>query len=249
MNYQAMKISQIIVENSRTKSFVFERGIDAQPGQFIMAWLPGVEEKPFSISHCNPLKLTIVNVGPFSQMINSLSVGDRIWIRGPFGNGFGLTEGRILLVGGGYGVAPLHYLAEQAAAAGISGDVCIGARTKDDVLYATYFDDFHFPVHIATEDGSKGEKGLITATVKRLVAENSYQCLYACGPTGLLKALYQLCKEIRLPCQLSWEAHISCGLGLCGRCEVHDEIETILGKGWLACVDGPVLKESFDSTL
>ena len=139
--HQTFIITEIHTENYRTKTFIFDKPLpDAQPGQYVMAWLPDVGEKPFSIAGADPLALMVVAVGPFSEALHGLNVGDRVWVRGPLGQGFALRGQHHLLVGGGYGVAPLLFLARTALAAGHTVEVCIGARTAEDVLLAGAFE-------------------------------------------------------------------------------------------------------------
>ena len=87
-----MQIVEIRAENEQTKTFVLDGALDAAPGQFVMAWLPGVDEKPFSLADADPVTLTIAAVGPFSRALHGLAVGERIWLRGPLGKGYQLPE-------------------------------------------------------------------------------------------------------------------------------------------------------------
>ena len=125
--HETFRIIRVRRENDRTKTLMFDHALPAKPGQFVMAWLPGVDEKPFSIAADDPLALMVVAVGPMSEALHRLGVGDRVWIRGPLGQGFRLPDDpgskRMLLVGGGYGVAPLLFLARRALEAGCAVDV------------------------------------------------------------------------------------------------------------------------------
>jgi dihydroorotate dehydrogenase electron transfer subunit len=230
-------ISDIRVENDRTRTFFFQESLAAQPGQFVMAWLPDVGEKPFSIAGDAPFALTVVAVGPFSRAVHQRTVGDPLWVRGPLGQGFRVTGERLLLVGGGYGVAPLLFLARRALAQGCEIEVCIGARTAEDVLLVEDFEGAGVAVRVTTEDGSLGATGLVTDAVEQAIAAQRPDVLCACGPTAMLEALDRLCAAHTLPRQLSWEALMRCGMGLCGSCELD-----VPGypPGWLACQDGPV---------
>ncbi|MCS6826687.1 MAG: hypothetical protein NZ553_08755, partial [Caldilinea sp.] len=82
------RIAAIEVDNYRTKTFVFDARLEATPGQFVMAWLPRFDEKPFSLVNADPVTLMITAVGPFTQLVHELQVGDRLWLRGAFGHGF-----------------------------------------------------------------------------------------------------------------------------------------------------------------
>lgn len=241
--HSAYSIKQIVNENYRTKTFVLDASLPAaQPGQFVMAWLPDVGEKPFSIAGADPLKLTVVAVGPFSAALHALQPGDRVWIRGPLGRGYQLSGRRHLLVGGGYGAAPLLYLAQTALARGDEVQVCLGARSAQDVLLAEAFNQAGAAVSIATDDGSLGQRGLVTQAVKSVLEAFLPDTVYACGPVPMLTAISDQCLTAALPCQLSWEALMRCGIGLCGSCELPAEVGLAAGvpSGWLTCKDGPV---------
>jgi dihydroorotate dehydrogenase electron transfer subunit len=243
------KIAAVRQENALTRSLVLDGSLDAVPGQFVMAWLPGVDEKPFSLAHADPVTLTVAAVGPFSRALHDLAAGDRIWLRGPLGRGYALPPARgsnsdsvsrphTLLLGGGYGVAPLRFLAERLLSAGHAVSMIIGARSAADLLLVEVFQTLDMRLWLATEDGSAGLRGLATDAIKPALAaaRGETVMVYACGPTGMLRAIAAVCGARRLPAQLSWEAHMRCGIGLCGSCEV--------GDGWLTCLDGPVF--SFD---
>ena len=211
-----------------------------------MVWLPGKTEKPFCLAGNDPLQLTIVAVGPFSEHFHHLKVGGRMWVRGPLGQGYRPYGRRILLAGGGYGAAPLLFLARQAMASGMEVDACTGARTERDVLLVEDFKALGAGVHVTTDDGSLGEQGLITLPIERLLTESRATCpdggVYACGPVKMLEAIDALCGRYGVPRQLSWEAHMRCGIGLCGSCEI--ALPVSQGDpnraAWLVCLEGPV---------
>ncbi|MGC9522193.1 MAG: dihydroorotate dehydrogenase electron transfer subunit, partial [Anaerolineae bacterium] len=229
-------------ENYRTKTLVFDRALPAEPGQFVMVWLPGVDEKPYSVAAADPLALTVVAVGPFSEALQSREIGDKVWIRGPLGHGYQLPTSprgkRLLLVGGGYGVAPLHFLARRAIDAGAAVEVLIGAQTRRDLLLVEAFERSGASVLVSTEDGTAGEAGLVTELAASVIDARRPVEVFACGPVPMLEALEELCRRHRLRHQLSWEAQMRCGLGLCGECEVPSHPV----GGWLACRDGPVAR-------
>jgi len=241
---QVARIVQIVDESPRVRTLVFDLSMTAEPGQFVMAWLPGVDEKPFSLMRANPVTLAIARVGPFSSAVHRLGVGDRLWLRGPLGQPFilppietdqppagGTNREALLLVAGGYGVAPLHFLAERARAQDWEVWVVIGAETAADVILADRFVALGAQVRIATEDGSRGEQGLATDAVERLLDSTRFRMVYACGPEPMLDAVERLARRYHLPAQLSYERYMRCGFGVCGSCA---------RKGWLVCRDGPV---------
>ena len=230
--HRPARITERIVENAKTVSIVLDMAMRACPGQFAMLWLPGVDEKPFSISGADPLQFTIARVGPFSDFLHSLGVGDSLWVRGPFGRGYSSGTGRTLLVGGGYGAAPLHFLGRTILETGAAGiEAALGARVSADLLFVTRFQALGAAVHLATEDGSAGTRGRVTDVVAPLVESGRFARLCACGPEAMLESLAALCRASGVPAELSYEAYMRCGIGMCGSCE-HD--------ARLVCMDGPV---------
>lgn len=238
----AARIAAVESENYRTKTLVLDARLDAVPGQFVMVWLPRFDEKPFSLVSADPVTLMITAVGPFTRLVHTLQPGDRLWLRGPFGHGFVRREGlrRPALVGGGYGVAPLLWLARAEAAHCAGLHAILGARTQADLLYDRRFAALahtagSVQVHLVTEDGSQGARGLVTDVLAPLLSHGAVDSIFACGPHGMLAALARLAAEHRVPCQLSWEAYMRCAIGICGACE---------HEGKVLCWEGPVLEEN-----
>lgn len=246
---QVARITSLIDESPRVRTVELDLRLEAEPGQFVMVWLPDINEKPFSLVRAEPITLTIARVGPFTDAVHRLGVGDRLWIRGPLGQPFRLpvrSQGPVprarqgggttdppplLLVGGGYGVAPLHFLAERALAAGWGLRVIIGARTATDVIFVDRYATLGVRVAVATDDGSLGEKGVATDAAAQLLERQPVHTLYACGPEPMLDAAENLARDHGLPAQLSYERNMRCGIGVCGSCT---------RGGWLVCRDGPV---------
>ena len=226
------RIVEVRVENPTVRTLVLEGKLDAAPGQFVMAWLPGLDEKPFSPSGVAPLAITVQRVGPFTTALHALVPGDRVWLRGPFGRGFALCEGPLLLVCGGCGAAPLYYLAGLARRAGREVHVVLGARTGTGLFFQERYAALGCTVHLATDDGSVGYHGTTIDLSASLLGEGiAMDTVYACGPEPMLDALYLLAQDHGLPCQLSYEAYMRCAIGVCGSCAV---------GGCLVCRDGPV---------
>jgi len=230
---EVVRIEEIRDETRTIRTFLLDAEVrGAEPGQFVMLWLPGVDEKPIAIARPDPLTLTVSRVGPFSTALHRRKVGDQVGWRGPYGNGFSLHEDRpALLVAGGYGAAPLYFLAETAVAAAIPTTVAIGARKALDLLYVELFRALGVEVLISTDDGSGGERGYVTQIVSRLMMEEPGLAIYACGPEQMLVALHRLCVEHGIPGQFSLERYMKCGFGICGQCALDD---------LLVCQDGPV---------
>ena len=181
-------------------------------------------------------------VGPFTELVHKLSVGDQLWIRGPYGNGFSPPAAgqSIALVGGGYGVAPLLWLAQSMQEHARAIHTIVGARTGIDLLYSTYFEALQDDelgttnhLYICTEDGSRATQGRVTLPLEHLCAEGAIDLIYACGPGGMLNAIRDLAQRHALPTQLSHEAYMRCAVGICGACE---------HEGMVLCLDGPVVR-------
>ena len=232
------RVVDLVDESPTVRTLVLDLKLEAAPGQFVMAWLPGLDEKPFSLARANPVTLTIARVGPFSTALHALRAGDPLWLRGPLGQPFTLPPAGpvsprppLLLVGGGYGVAPLHFLAECARGSGWDASMVIGARTASDVIFVDRFEALGTAVMVSTDDGSLGQPGVVTVAAARLLDGALYRAIYACGPEPMLDAVERLARERGLPTQLSYERYMRCGLGVCGSCA---------RDGWMVCSDGPV---------
>lgn len=230
------KVREVADENERTRTIRLDVSIEAVPGQFAMLWLPGLDEKPFSLAGADPLAFTVAAVGPFSRAVHRLLPGDTVWFRGPFGRGFRPCGADHLLVGGGYGAAPLAFLARALSDGGsrIRVRAVIGARTAGELLLLHALRAAGCDAQATTEDGSAGTRGIVTDVVATMLAEDPPDALYACGPHGMLVALQLLAGEAGVPAQLSWEAYMRCAVGICGSCE---------HEGKLLCADGPVLED------
>jgi dihydroorotate dehydrogenase electron transfer subunit len=228
------RLGRVRRENDRTVTIELDAATRAAPGQFAMLWLPGLDEKPFALLSGAPLAFTVAAVGPFSRAVHALAPGDRIWWRGPFGHGFSTPSrpGPTILVGGGYGVAPLVFAARRLGAGAGTLTAVVGARTATEVLLVADLRAAGAEVVITTEDGSAGERGLATGALRRLLAATPGARVMACGPHGMLAAVESVAAEAGAPAELSWEAYMRCALGICGSCE---------HGGLLLCADGPVL--------
>ena len=230
---RAFRVALVRQETPLVRTLVLEGRLAAEPGQFVMAWLPGLDEKPFSLVDGDPLTLAVARVGPFTEAVHRLQVGDRLWVRGPQGRGFALPQGRLLVVGGGYGVAPLLFLARRAREAGQEVWAALGAKTAADLLFVDRFRALGCRVEVATEDGSAGRLGLASEVAAALLEEGGVQALAACGPEGLLEAVAALGRRWDVPTEVSREAYMRCGIGVCGSCA---------RDGRLVCKEGPVFR-------
>jgi dihydroorotate dehydrogenase electron transfer subunit len=212
-----------------------EEGMDVWPGQFILWWVPGLEEIPLSPSYCEGdiLRITVMARGETTRRIHSFQVGDEVFLKGPFGRGFRLERGRrYLLVAGGYGAAPIIYSLHVLNDLGGEAVYVVGARSRDGLLFLDEARSLGVEAYAATEDGSYGRKGLVTQVVEEILDEG-FEVILACGPEGMLAKILRLCLEEGVEGQLSMERIIKCGVGLCGSCLIRP-------RGLLVCRDGPV---------
>jgi len=240
---QIPRMSRIlsINEESRTvRTFIFDAALEAEPGQFLMVWLPGAGEKPISIMDPDPLTLTVARVGPFSSALHERKVGDLVGWRGPFGRPFSLRGRNVLLIAGGYGAAPLHFLAKRTRERGCGTCMAIGARTAEGLILVDRFHGLGCSTILATDRGDMGFQGYVTEAVEERLQQ--YDAVYACGPELMLHAVAQMCWREGVPAQVSIERYMKCGFGICGQCAMDDK---------LVCRDGPVfdieeLRDSHD---
>jgi dihydroorotate dehydrogenase electron transfer subunit len=236
MGHVALPIVRIIEHGPDTRSFVLPAPFpSSKPGQFVFAWLPGLGEKPFSISehHDGEIELTIKALGPFSRAMMSLSPGDKLGVRGPYGSAFEVA-GPAVLLGGGIGIAPIRFLARKLERAGRTAPILLGARSRDEHVF---IDDFErLGARFATDDGSQGHHGFVTDLLGELsLSPDTTLC--ACGPEVMLVGVRRIAADSRLPVQLSMERYMKCGLGICGQCCMD-------GTGVRCCVEGPVLDDA-----
>lgn len=228
---------------------------DSRAGQFVHMEVPGdgsrILKRPISISRTDPaagsLDLIIQVLGEGTRRICAADTRDAVTLVGPLGNGFTQYEkaGSLWLIGGGVGIAPLLMAAERYKGINPQGrlHVFLGYACKEKAYYNHAFDRYADAVYIATEDGSLGEKGYVTALMEKALAEGSAPALaLACGPTPMLKAIQGIVSQRGIPCRLSLEARMACGTGVCLGCVVRIGSE----ERWeykRVCSDGPV----FDS--
>lgn len=232
------RITEVTQENARVKTFHLSVPLKAQPGQFVMLWIPGVNEKPMSFSHADEkgIAVSVAKVGEFSSRMHELNVGDYVGVRGPFGRGFELSGRRHLMVAGGYGAAPLAMLGEAALAKGHEVHWIVGAKRKDELLFVERMRKAGADVIPCTEDGSLGRKGFATDALEELLEKGAKaDCIYTCGPELMMKKVLDIAERHGLECQASVERYMKCGFGVCGSCAC---------DGRLVCMDGPVFRSA-----
>jgi len=218
------------------------------PGQFLLVrTLEGYDPvlpRPFTafIATNGSVEILYKVVGKGTRLLSSLRKGERLGVIGPLGRGFHVphTVKHAILVAGGMGIASLYSLCLSLK--GRDMQCYFGAKTKSQLVVRNELKRIpDISVHLATEDGSLGFRGIVTELVKR----HSYRLrsgdtgIYACGPKAMLKEIGSLAKKKRIPCQVSLESQMACGVGVCLGCVVPCKEE----NGWgyrLCCTDGPV---------
>ena len=229
-------------ESPTVKTFTFKDKVcaRAKPGQFLMLWIPGVDEIPLSILDTNEdgaVSVAVKKVGEATQALHSKKVGEIVGLRGPFGNSFTLKRGRILMVGGGTGIAPLLFLTKKLASKAIKLVFVIGAKTKEELLFIEKLEETCRKDNLiaTTEDGSYGIKCLATTPLESLLAKEKFDMIYTCGPEQMMRKVLDLAEKHGITLEASLERLMRCAIGLCGSC--------VVGK-YRVCRDGPVFTAS-----
>jgi dihydroorotate dehydrogenase electron transfer subunit len=235
-------IEETILETPTVKTLVFKDDLSyrAKAGQFLMVWIPRIEEIPMSVminSKDGYAAVTIRKSGIGSTALFDRKKGDLIGLRGPYGNKFILKKSYqdILIIGGGTGLVPLLRLASYASKMKIKSTIVLGARTKKEVFFEkiaskiTEMSDS--TILVCTDDGSYGIKGTTVSVMTSLVRENIFDCVFTCGPELMMKGVVGLATENSIPVQASLERYMKCGIGICGSCCLDSS---------LVCQDGTV---------
>lgn len=234
--------------------------LSASPGQFVMVRvrdsIDPLLRRPFGIFDIGVmpaaydggtdqvyLEMLYKVVGKGTAMLATLHHGDTLDFLAPLGAGFDLGDPNEekVLVGGGIGLAPLYFLAKKLVETS-TVRLFIGGRTREDILCVTEFERLGIETYVSTDDGTLGSCGLVTDVLERHLAENDLgKTIYSCGPMPMLQAVAGIARRRSIPCQVSLEAHMACGMGACLGCVVKGS-EHADGHPDYRCVckDGPV---------
>jgi dihydroorotate dehydrogenase electron transfer subunit len=217
------------------------------PGQFVMIWIPGVDEVPMSLSIINPEKnlmaISVEKVGEATRKLHKMKTGDLVGIRGPFGKGYRVTDSlrksSVMIAAGGTGVISLAPLCEQI----VKNKDCevtflLGAKTRSELLFVerlrNILNNKKHRFIVSTDDGSYGEKGLVTTLAENILTKERFGSVFACGPEVMMYKMFMLCERFKMPFQASLERFMRCAVGICGTC--------VIGK-FRVCRDGPVFSK------
>ncbi len=233
--------------------------VRAKPGQFIMLRFPDrmvpLLRRPFSIHRpivseggLSGIEVLYKVIGEGTRRLSKCNKGDIVDILGPLGNGFSFFDhyNRIYIVAGGIGVAPMLYLATTLLERGVDPSGCqvfLGGKSKDDLLCQDDFAEIGVAVHITTDDGSSGDQCFVTDPLQMASESRRPDIIYACGPLEMLSCVIGIAEKNDIPCQVSVETIMACGIGACLGCAVARKDSP---EGYMhACMDGPV----FDAQL
>ena len=223
---------------------------NSKPGQFVEVRCSDKTDpllrRPIGVNRVvkGGIELLYEVVGKGTEIVSGMKKNDLCDVIGPLGNGFDIASrpGISILVAGGNGVAPLLFLAEELAKKKKTVHVLIGGCSKSHILCEKDFKRSGANVSISTEDGSEGCKGVVTCLLNDLLCSSDTDAktrstIYACGPVGMLKAVSRIAHDRRIPCQVSLEERMACGVGACLGCPV--KVRTAHTYK-MVCKDGPV---------
>ncbi len=220
----------------------------AMPGQFCMiAPMPHNQttdpllKRPLSIHSVQKGALSFLyrRIGHGTTLLSQRKTGESIELIGPLGHGFDLIHDDYILVGGGMGIAPLLFTAQDLYASNKKVVVVLGARAAAELPERILkpFRAVSHALHLMTEDGSLGEKGLVTDALSKVLQQQKNDAILACGPFSMLNAVNALAKKFGVLCQVSLETHMACGIGACLGCAV----KAVNGGYLHVCKNGPVI--------
>jgi dihydroorotate dehydrogenase electron transfer subunit len=242
---RVVSLLKIVEETPTVKSLIFrdELSAHAEPGQFDMIWVPGVDEIPMSLlpsTHGSTVKITVKKRGDGSRGLLQMMKGDLIGVRGPYGKGFThKNEKKALLIGGGTGTVPLVAVLRNIAKRHTQCSFILGAKTRRELLFVDEIKQLTIRTggefSITTDDGSRGRKGLATDEAERLIQPSSFDRIYTCGPEPMMKKTVDLATHASIPAEAGLERIFKCGSGICGSC--------CIGP-YLVCKDGPVFNSA-----
>jgi len=261
INRSAAQLLATIVGNKKVGQYhqilisVGELVSHCKPGNFVAISVGGpssrmVLRRAFAISrtttspqHGGAIELIVAPFGSGSSWLCALTEGEQIDITLPLGTAFGIptTSVNALLVGGGYGSAPLFGLSEVLKERGCRVDMLLGASTGSKIYAPLEGKRSVNSLRIFTEDGSMGETGRITAPIAQLVSELQIDVIYSCGPMAMLRAISEILDGGDVVHQCAVEEAMACGIGICMTCVLPVKDESGKISNLRSCIDGPVM--------
>jgi dihydroorotate dehydrogenase electron transfer subunit len=227
---------------------------EARPGQFLAVAVGGPNSsmllrRAFALYDATPgdefagtVQFVVAAHGPGTRWLVEQLPGAKLDLVGPLGTPFPLPAHPVpaVLVGGGYGTAPLIALAHRLIDAGSPVEIIIGAATAGRLFGELVARRTAGSVHVMTDDGSAGTRGLVTAPLSAVIKRINAQVVYACGPMGMLRAVGEIAREHAIPAQVAVEESMACGIGVCMTCVLPVRGDDGRSRLVRSCVDGPV---------
>ena len=261
INRKAQQRDVEIISNKRVGAYhhmVFAAGemaSSARPGNFVAISVGGASSsmilrRAFAIYRASDrgqyggtIELVIAPHGQGSRWLTSLDIHDRVNMVGPLGTHFGIPTEPVsaLLVGGGYGSAPLFGLAEVLKERGCRVDMVLGASVAGKIYAPLEGKRSVNSLTVTTEDGSAGVKGRVTDVLPSLIEKNQSEIIYSCGPMGMLQAVEEVSQKHQTMHQCAVEESMACGIGICMTCVLPVKDENGIIKMTRSCIDGPVM--------
>ncbi|CAB4572018.1 unannotated protein [freshwater metagenome] len=263
INRNAKQINAEIISNKKAGPYhhmvfaVGEMAAATRPGNFVALSVGGensasVLRRAFAIYRATDkgllggtIELVVAPHGAGSKWLCSLQIGDFVDLIGPLGTAFGIptTPANTMLIGGGYGSAPLFALAELLKNRGCRVDMVLGASTANKIYAPLEGKRSVSSLTLTTDDGTAGVHGQITESIPRLIREFNTEVIYSCGPMSMLNSINKIAQDFDLVHQCSVEESMACGIGVCMTCvvpvKVNEEIKMLR-----TCIDGPVMDGS-----
>lgn len=244
-----VRIEKVIEETPTIRTIMFKDdfSVASMPGQFVMVWIPRVEELPMSvgIESFDSDKFAAVTVrkyGSGSTALYHKQLGEQIGIRGPYGNHFTIPKNlrNALLIGGGTGLVPLVRLFGDLLHEQVKSTLIMGSKTKNEVLFehkvqkVVTENNLNDDIRFSTDDGTYGFKGSAVDMAESILLSKRFEIIYTCGPELMMKEVQRLGEKFSIPVEASLERYMKCAIGICGSCCINDR---------LVCRDGTI----FDS--
>lgn len=227
-----VRVEDVVVHSERIRTLTFQGGFEALPGQFVMVWVPGVDEIPMGLSSIGePKAITLRVMGDATKAMAAMEPGDVLGVRGPYGNTFSRDGDRVLFAGGGTGMVSVVTAVESPAFRGAEVTAAIGARTGADLLFVDRCAAAGAEVLVATDDGSRGHHGFVTDLVAEVLDGGDTDQVIACGPEPMMVKVVEMALAAHVPVYASLERVMRCGFGVCDACSM---------GGLLVCRDGPI---------
>lgn len=264
INSKAIQKSVEVLSNKKVGSYhhmvfsVGEMALNAKPGNFVAISVGGassamVLRRAFAIyrasdrgNYGGTIELVVAAHGSGSKWLSERAIHDRVDMVGPLGTAFGIPTESVnaLLVGGGYGSAPLFGLAEILKQRGCRVDIVLGASSANKIYAPLEGKRSVNSMTLTTEDGGAGIKGRVTDVLPQLIERYSTEIIYSCGPMGMLEAVDKVAQSSGVLHQCAVEESMACGIGVCMTCVIPLRDEAGVIKMQRSCIEGPVVDGS-----